>query len=65
MRRKLKRKTFDEVIERNDFLKSEESYLNNAYSFHPAETPNRNPDQVPTGTWCRLIFKHLNKEYYN
>lgn len=67
---KLEKRTFDQLI--NDaFL----DYLfgigvnavlfENGGAFHPTDTPNRNPKQVPEGTWRRLITIHLNKHLYN
>ena len=66
---KLERKKFNEVIS-----EAYTNYLNdvkkrpNRYSrydkFHPAVTPNRNPEQVPNGTWHRLLYKYLH-DYFN
>ncbi len=68
--RKLKRKKFNEVIS-----EAYKNYLNDIkehpkrYSqfdrFYPDSTPNRNPEQVPNGTWRRLIFKYLNNHFDN
>lgn len=61
----LERKTFDELIN-EEFLK----YLNNELrytekDFNPIHISNRNPKQVPIGTWRRMIHKHIQKHFYN
>ena len=69
-KREIKRRTFDDVIERAyfDYLFCEgihAKYYLSGGEFHPTDTPNRNPNQVPNGMWRRLIFKHINKHFYN
>jgi hypothetical protein len=67
MKKKLKRKTFDEVIE-----SAFQDYLNGGYAdslefsgFRPGDAPNRNPKQIPLGLWLNLIYRHINKLNYN
>lgn len=68
--RNLKRKTFNEIMtDANldylyDKLENPEKYPPSD-EFCPTYTPNRNPHQVPNGTWVRLLFKHLHKHFYN
>jgi hypothetical protein len=54
--------TFDDLIT-EAFI----DYLNieGIPEFHPTETPNRNPIQVPEGVWRILIAKHLSPHSYN
>lgn len=35
------------------------------FEFNPIEVENRNPDQVVSGLWKKLIFNHLRKFTYN
>ena len=68
--RKLKRRTFNGIMTDanleylNDRLENPEKYPP-GHQFCPTETPNRNPLQVPNGTWLRLLHKHLYKHFYN
>jgi|GEM_PF-4644462 len=67
---KLKRKSFDDAIHQAyvDFLFCEgihAQYYAAGGEFHQTDTPNRNPELVPNGIWRRLIFKHINRYYYN
>jgi len=67
MKKKLKRKTFDKAIDDAflDYVNGGETYLCEYSAFHAEETPNRNPEQIPQGIWSRLIYKHINKIFYN
>jgi hypothetical protein len=64
--RKLKRKTFDELINQafDDFLASRplEDTLK-PFEYCPSVTPNRNPRQVPDVLWKELIHRHMS--YFN
>lgn len=66
----LRRRNFDDVITEAylDFLFDrgvEELVPAFRGEFIPVDTPNRNPMQVPDGLWCRLIYKHVTKHFYN
>ena len=68
--KELKRKSFGEAISDAyaDYIFGEglhSKYYQGGGEFHPTDTPNRNPKQVPNGTWHRLIYKHINKHHYN
>ena len=68
--KELKRKSFDKAIgdAYADYLFCEgihAQFYAAGGEFHPSDTPNRNPDQVPNGTWRRLLYKHINKHFYN
>jgi hypothetical protein len=66
MNKKLKRKSFDEVIWKayEGFLNGNEYLLNPHCEFHPMDTPKRSSKTHHT-IWRMLIFKHINKIYYN
>jgi len=68
--RKLKRKKFNDLMtEANlDYLfdrKMNPRKYPRGDEFNPMSTPNRNSEQVPDGTWARLLHKHLNNHFYN
>jgi len=68
--KKLKRMSFDEAIDRAyfDYLFCQGMYVEYYAAggeFRPTDTPNRNACQVPNGTWCGLLYKHITKHYYN
>jgi len=70
MSKQLKRLSFDEAIDRAhfDYLFCQgpnAQYYAAGGEFHPTDTPNRNLTQVPNGTWRRILFKHINKHFYN
>lgn len=68
--RRLKRKKFNDLMtEANlDYLYDRKMHPRKyvpGSEFEPMTTPNRNPEQVPDGTWRRLLHKHLNNHFYN
>lgn len=68
--RKLERKKYNTLIrEANlDYIYDKKAHPEKYPEgdvFCPTNTPNRNPKQVPNGTWLRLLFKHLHKHFYN
>lgn len=69
-RRKLKRKKFNDLITEANLDYIFDKKMNPLRyplgdEFNPLTTPNRNPEQVPDGTWVRLLFKHLHAHFYN
>lgn len=66
----LGRRKFEDIITDSlmDYLFDKgmpENFPSSQGEFMPIDTPNRNPEQVPDGLWGRLLYKHLNKHFYN
>jgi hypothetical protein len=67
---KLKSRTFPEILTEanlqylNDRIEHPEKYLKGD-EFCPMNTANRNPEQVPNGTWVKLLHKHIQHFFYN
>lgn len=71
----LKRMDFPSYIGQclEEFLKDSDPFTDPYYSklikdseeYMYSEKTNRNPRQVPGGTWVRLLDKHTRKYYYN
>lgn len=67
---RLKRITYDQLFDEayRDFLFLHEKYMGPSAGggdFHIADIPNRNPVQIPDGTWQKLLSRHEHKYFYN